>query len=99
MYKITVEKITKTQYKEKDYRYINKETGKPCEYDDENRAKEYYETGRIKEETKTETVFTQAKEGLDVGKLAVFLNQKEETVVMDETSGVNPIVECGDGAE
>ena len=79
MYKITIEKITKTEYPERNYKNVDKETGKEVFYSDdgyESSVKETFETGKILIKTDTETVYTQTSEKeIDIKKVIDSFNQ------------------------
>lgn len=77
MYEITIKKIDKVEYYKTDTRYVNKNTGKPCDYDDPEKVNERYETGDLVVREDTQIVFVQRKEDLDVDQIAVFINNKK----------------------
>lgn len=58
-YKITIESINEVEYNETDTRYIDKNTGNPCEYADKNAVRQTYNTGKQLRRIDRDTVYEQ----------------------------------------
>ena len=78
MYKITIQKITTTEYPEKKDVYVKdgKTYASKYQFEGDPDATETKTTGMMLERKTEEKVFEQTIEELDVGSLAVFLNEK-----------------------
>lgn len=80
MYKITVEKITITEYPEKKEIFYDNVTKKSynSQYDfqGDDYKRSYTETGKKLIRKDEETVFEQTLEDLNIGQLAVFINSE-----------------------
>jgi hypothetical protein len=79
MYEITIKKIDRTEYPEKENRYFDKKTGEETRYtytDSDNLTKKEFETGKILVREESQEVFTQRKDELDVEAIAVYINSK-----------------------
>lgn len=78
MYKITIEKVTETEYTEMESIYYDT-AGKKYKdaYDcpSEGRRRKEEATGRMRLRTDKEIIYEQKLDDLDMKKLAIFLNQ------------------------
>lgn len=67
MYKITIEKVTQTEYPKTETKYFNEETGKQEEYKyNEDQNREEFKTGEILMREETETIYTQRIDEIDL---------------------------------
>jgi len=75
MYRIRIQKITKEEFDETDYRLVDKNTGEPCDWNDENRTKEHYKTGKVLVRTDEEIIYNQTLKNLNINEVVTFLNK------------------------